>query len=91
MQNKVIAVKDLIEFLEKSKQQLKVDSKNILTEEDRKNIMSEAMAKNDPKEKILAAHKSMNSVRLEGVLQGKTEVLDFLISLLKKKESESGT
>jgi len=63
--------------------QIQTDSKLILTEEQRKTMMSEAMAKGDPKEKILAAHKSMNSVRLEGIVQGKNEVVDWLITTLK--------
>jgi hypothetical protein len=83
MSDKVVKVDDLIGLLERTKMQIQTDSKLILTEEQRKTMMSEAMAKGDPKEKILAAHKSMNSVRMEGVAQGKTEVVDWLITLLK--------
>lgn len=83
MENKVVKVEDLIQLLEKTKQQIQTDSKLILTEEERRTIMAEAMAKNDPKEKILAAHKSMNSIRLEGVVQGKREVCDWLLTILK--------
>lgn len=79
--SKVVAIDDLIQVLEKVKLRVKQESSKLLTEEERKVKMAEAMLKGDAKEKILAVHKVLNNTRLEGHQQGQLDILDFLITV----------